>query len=107
MSIDALCYLKPVIVTAFDNEEELPWHLSIKRAMEYEHFRNIIDSGAVAKTNNYQELQDAISEAITNPKARMEKMKSILFDEVGIDDGRATERVVEVLQKMANSPLLN
>ncbi|MBS1928805.1 MAG: hypothetical protein JST95_09445 [Bacteroidetes bacterium] len=107
MSIDALCYLKPVIVTAFDNEEELPWHLSIKRAMEYEHFRNIIDSGGVAKTNNYQELQDAISEAINNPKARMEKMKSILFDEVGIDDGRATERVVEVLQKMANSPLLN
>lgn len=101
MTIDGLCYHNPVIVTAFDNEEELPWHISVKRVMEYEHFRNIVQSGAVAVAWNYRDLEDVITEAIENPTARLEEMKSILFAEVGVDDGKATERVVEVLHRMS------
>ena len=101
MTIDGLCYHNPVIVTAFDNEEELPWHLSVKRVMEYEHFRNIIQSGAVAVAWNYNDLEDAINQAIENPEARLEEMKSILFAEIGIDDGNATGRVVDVLHQMS------
>jgi len=107
MSIDGLCYLKPVIITAFDNEEDLPWHLSIKRCMEYAHFKNIIESAGVFKTENYDQLQRAITAAIQHPEAKMEKMKSILFREVGVDDGNATKRVVDVLVKMANAAQLN
>lgn len=107
MSIDALCYLKPVIVTMFDNEEELPWHVSIRRVEEYEHFKNLIDSGGVAKTGNYKELQDAISEVVKHPEVRLEKMKSILKSEVGVDDGEATKRVVNVLVNLLNAEKLN
>lgn len=98
MTIDALCYLKPVIVTSFDNEEELPWHLSIRRTVEYAHFKNIVQSGGVANTHNYEELAAAITEAVVSPEKRLDKMKSILFDEVGVDDGGATGRVVSAIQ---------
>lgn len=102
MTIDGLCYFKPVIVTVFDNEEELPWHISIKRVKAYEHFSNIIQSGGVAVTNNYRELENAIGEALTNPGKRMSQMKEILYKEIGVDDGMATNRVVETLSKLCS-----
>lgn len=95
MSIDGLSFDKPVIVTAFDNEEILPWHISVKRVMEYEHFRNLIESGAVKKVDNYADLKHSITAYLADPTLDSTKRKKFLYREIGIGDGNSTDRVVD------------
>lgn len=99
MAIDGLCYDKPVIVTAFDNDEVLPWHISVKRVMEYEHYKNIVQSGGVRMVGNYNELKAAISQYLSDPSADRDKRAAILYREIGKEDGKATERVVSAIKK--------
>ena len=103
MTIDGLCCGKPVIITAFDNEEKLPWHISVKRVMEYEHFRNIIESGAVKAPSNYDELKDSISQYFFHPETDEAKRENILYREVGKGDGKATDRVIAALMEISGS----
>ena len=107
MTIDGLCFDKPVVVTAFDNEEVLPWHISVKRVMEYEHYRNIVESGGVRVVGDYEELKKSIDTYIKDPATDSEKRADILFREVGTGDGKATTRVVSTIDKLLNAGKLD
>lgn len=100
ISIDGLNFNKPVIITAFDNEESLPWHISVKRVMEYEHFNKLINSNSVFKVNNYQELEESITLLLNNPDINKYEKIRFIEQECYKIDGKSTERVANVIENL-------
>lgn len=101
ISIDSLFYNVPIIVTAFDNDEKLPWWQSARRNMDYEHFAKLLQTKALNRVNNYQELFLAIRNYIANPETDSEYRKIALHQECRIDDNvSATTSVVHNLEEI-------
>ncbi len=97
VSIDALMVGKPVVISAFDGEEELPWWQSARRQMDYDYYKKLIGMGGVKVAGSYGEFDALIRTYLDDPQADREARERALRRECGEPDGRATERVAEVL----------
>ncbi|MEO6488682.1 MAG: CDP-glycerol glycerophosphotransferase family protein [Ferruginibacter sp.] len=98
VSIDSLLHDKPVIQTLFDADEELPWWHSVRRVNTYTHCKKLIDLEGVTVVNNFQEFEFEINRYLNNDKYHLEKRQNACFQEVGINDGKSTERVVKAIE---------
>jgi len=100
ISIDSLMLDKPVILTSFDGLDTLPFWQSARRLIQFPHLKKLIDLGGISVVNDYEELRDQINEYIENPTLKIQKRKSSLFEECGLNDGKATNRVVKVFEEI-------
>ena len=66
--IDKKHFKKPVILTSFDGPKILPWHLSARRLVEYEHMKKLINLGGVTVVQNYDELFQTINKYLLEKK---------------------------------------
>ena len=96
-SIDGLLHERPVIVTAFDSNENLNWQLSVKRVMEYVHYRKLVDTGGVSKVSSYSELDEMIKQYLANEKLNLAERKTAKILECGENDGKASQRIAEAI----------
>jgi CDP-glycerol glycerophosphotransferase (TagB/SpsB family) len=96
-SIDGLLHERPVIVTAFDSNENLNWQLSVKRVMEYVHYRKLVDTGGVSKVSSYSELDEMIKQYLANEKLNLAERKTAKILECGENDGKASQRISEAI----------
>ncbi len=100
VSIDSLLHNKPVIQPVFDADEILPWWQSITRVNEYTHCKKLVDLGGVTVTNNFEEFEYELKRHLKDPAYHLERRQHALFQEVGVNDGKATERVVEAIEQI-------
>ncbi len=100
VSIDALMVGRPVVISAFDGDEQLPWWQSARRQMDYGYYKKLIDMGGVKVARNYREFDALLRAYLTAPEADREAREYALRRECGEPDGKATERVAEVLLKL-------
>lgn len=106
LSIDALVHGKPVVLTFFDAEEELPWWQSARRIAEFPHYKTLLDTGALARANSFAKLATAIDRYIENPHLHSELRANALKLECGAPDGKASSRVADAIHticSLANS----
>ena len=101
VSIDALMVGRPVVISAFDGDEQLPWWQSARRQMDYDYYKKLIDMGGVKVAYDYEQFDELLRSYIAEPEADREAREYALRRECGVPDGRATERVAEVLLKLA------
>lgn len=99
VSIDALMHDKPVIITAFDGDDQLEWWRSAKRLIEFPHLKKLIAEGGVYVVSDYSEMQNAIRSYLLNSSLHSENRRKTINKEVMEADGNATERVVNVINK--------
>ena len=102
ISIDGLMLGKPVILTSFDAEEQLPWWQGARRVADYIHYRKFLEHGGVEVVRSFSELAEAIQAYLQNPTKDIEKRQRTLEAECGTCDGRATERITEVLVELSS-----
>ncbi len=102
VSIDSLLHDKPIIQPVFDADEILPWWQSITRVKDYKHCKKLVDLGGVTVTNNYEEFEFELKRYLKDPAWQLGKRQHARFQEVGINDGKATERVVEAIEQIIN-----
>ncbi|MGA7304213.1 MAG: hypothetical protein WBW88_05040 [Rhodothermales bacterium] len=97
LAIDGIIHDKPVILTLFDGNEELPWHRSIRRYREVIHMRKLIDLGGLRVAGSYDELTHQIAEYLANPDLDAAGRARTRELECGSVDGHACERIANVL----------
>lgn len=76
MSLDFMLFDKPVINTVFGNKANGLYN--DQRFLEYDHFKKVVDSGAVSIAKNETELIDQINEALLHPKKRIHQRKAMI-----------------------------
>ena len=97
ISIDAILHDRPVIITGFDAEHDLPWWQSIKRVQEYIHFAKMIRFGGTPVAYTFAELEDQIRRYLAHPDLDKDSRKRLQQAEVTAVDGRAAERIAQAL----------
>jgi hypothetical protein len=105
VAIDALMVDKPVITIAFDAIDGLPWYKSGRRQIDFFHFAKLIENGGSRVAASFDELAGHIQDYILDPEADQERRQHALYQECGLNDGRATERVADALSDILDRPL--
>ena len=81
MSLDAICFDKPVVNPVFGNSgNEL---YDDQRFLKYAHYERVVKSGAVAIAKTKEALINAINEALEKPTLRLYKQEKLLKLQVG------------------------
>ncbi len=96
-SIDALVHEIPVIITSFDSDKELPWHLSIKKTLKYEHVDKLVQTKGVSPVGNYAELDEWIVKFLKNRDLHAAERKTARSSYSGENDGKASLRISEAI----------
>lgn len=105
LTIDAMLHDRPVVLTAFDADEELPWWGSARRLVEFPHLKKLLSYGGVEWARSFVELERAVRSYIEDPTKDREARRRALEAECGVCDGRACERIADGLAELiASSP---
>ena len=102
VSIDSLLHDKPVLQPLFDAVGNLPWWQSVTRVLDYTHCKKLINLEGVTVAHNFDEFEFEIKRHLDNPAYNLEKRQQARFQEVGVNDGRSTERVVSAIEAIIN-----
>ena len=100
VSIDALVHDRPVIITAFDGDQKLPYWRSARRLIDYVHLRKLVDLGGVRVARSYEDLATMTALFLKQPMADMEKRSYTVQKEVGDFVGSATQKACDVLTEV-------
>ncbi len=101
LSIDALAHDKPVIVTLFDADQELPWWQSARRIREYPHYKKLLALGGVSAVSSFAELESEITSYLAEPARRSSGRRETIAAECRAIDGSSSKRVAEALREIA------
>ena len=100
--IDGLAHGKPVIMTFFDADRQIPWHRSARRAADFIHLRKMIDMKGVFPVWSYEELYRTIAQLMEYPQLSQKARKMALSAYCTAIDGRASERIANTLNTILN-----
>jgi hypothetical protein len=103
LSIDALAHGKPVIVTMFDADRELPWWKSARRIADYPHYQTLLKLKGVSVASSFGSLGEEIDAYLANPTRRQDERRQTIAAECHAIDGNSSRRVAEALARIAAS----
>lgn len=99
IALEAALLDKPVILPLFETQE-LPEWLSVTRLKNYIHLKKLIDLKGVEVVNSIEELDISIKKYVKDPKIGREDRANAVYQECYKNDGEATERFVENINKI-------
>ena len=101
VTLDSAVYDRPIICIAYDGPQKLPRSLSVRRFyLDYEHFIQVIKARAVDVVWNQRELKQSLRQALLDPRERTAERRQLVDLECGMVDGKAGQRLAEVLSQM-------
>jgi hypothetical protein len=71
--------------------------------LDYEHFIQVLKTGAVDVVKNQSELGESLSRALRDPAWRSAERRRLVAMECGVVDGGAGGRLADVFGQMAQS----
>ncbi len=94
MLIEAAALDRPLVAPAFDGYHRRPYNRSIRRFEEFDHFREVLASGAVRTARSFNDLEKILRRYLDNPAADAAE-RQILRDRICYRiDGKASERIL-------------
>ncbi|MCX6360319.1 MAG: hypothetical protein NT029_10945 [Armatimonadetes bacterium] len=96
-TIDAIIHDKPVVMTAFDADQQRPWWQSARRVVEYKHLAKLLALGGVRAAHSYDDLAAAVAGYLADPARDAAGRARVRERECGPCDGRAAERQAQAL----------
>jgi len=103
LSLELCMFDKPVINVGFDAPASN--HLELRNALfySYEHYRPVVESGAVRVAYSLSELKRMLHEALTNPEAASSARRRLIERMFGETlDGRSADRIAAKLVELAS-----
>jgi hypothetical protein len=102
--VDSAVYDRPIVCIAFDGPQKLPRWLSVRRFyLEYEHFIQVVKTGAAEVAWNEEEFRSALIRALSDPGRLSTQRKQLVNMECGAIDGKAGERLADILNTTAKA----
>lgn len=102
LCLEACMLDRPVINSAFDGWEELPYNQSVRRGLDFIHMAKLLALGGIRVARSFDDLAAHIDAYLDNPDLDRQARALSATQECGPQDGRATERVVETLLSLAH-----
>ncbi|TDY11785.1 hypothetical protein [Meridianimaribacter flavus] len=100
MSLDAMCFDKPVINPVFGNAEN-GWY-NDQRFLKFAHYKRVVESGAVAVVKTKEALIKEINNSLKNPEQRLQFQKKLLEMQVSCALKHTSQRIVNSIQLCLN-----
>ncbi|MAZ28824.1 MAG: hypothetical protein CL868_17320 [Cytophagaceae bacterium] len=100
MSLDFMLYDKAVVNTVFGNKENGLY--DDQRFLNYEHYDNVVKSGAVVIAKTENELLDALNAYLENPSLDAENRKKLIDLQIGQPLEKTTQACVNALADVIN-----
>lgn len=96
---------RPILSTLFDGYRILPFRESIRRFEKFEHFQDVIRTGALAQAHGFDELKTFLNRFLADPDY-LRKERNLMKKELcGPLDGKSSERIAKALiDMMTTSP---
>ncbi len=99
IGIDAAIFGKPTIIIHFDGYEIKPYHLSIRRCVEYDHPALLFKIGALRSAQSGEQLLRFLRGYLENPKKDEAARQTMLKDYCWKLDGRAGQRIGQFIRE--------
>lgn len=101
ISLDAIALDRPVVNLAFDGDLSVDYHASVRRWYEMDHYRPVVESGAVALAENYDQLAGALSAYLGDSGRDAEGRARCRAELLEPLDGRASQRLAALMAAAA------
>ena len=98
MSLDFMIFDKPVINTVFGNPQNR--YYDDQRFLKYEHYKTVVESGAVVTAKNIKELIDQINFSLGNPTARLQQQRDLVKLQISQPLEGTSKRISSELAKL-------
>ncbi|MBI5188264.1 MAG: CDP-glycerol glycerophosphotransferase family protein [Nitrospirae bacterium] len=95
ITIDAVAFDTPVVCIGFDGYQQRPYSRSCKRYYDYDHFKNIVNSGGVRISYSKEDLIKHINVYLAEPSLDIEGREKIRKGQCWKLDGNAGKRTAE------------
>lgn len=104
ISLELCMFDKPVVNVGYDPPTGNDLGLSNARFYSFEHYKPVVDSGAVKVAMSNAEMRNMIAEGLRNPSERAAKRRR-LINKMFHDtlDGKSAKRVSDVLSRLAGN----
>ncbi len=93
ITIDACAVGTPVVNVCFGDKPDTPYIKSARRVFDYDHFRNLMDSGAFKVAYDEQVMVDAINQYLDHPDLDKEQRRALAEQQCFKRDGNAGHRI--------------
>ncbi|MGG5488351.1 hypothetical protein [Gaetbulibacter sp. PBL-D1] len=100
MSLDAMCFDKPVINPVFGTAANGLY--DDQRFLKYAHYKRVVESGAVAIVTTSDALVTAIKESLNMPSIRLDAQRDLLAMQVSCELEHTSQRIVNSIQSCLN-----
>ena len=101
-ALDAALFDRPVIGIAFASAPVSAESEIYREAYRSQHYRSLVESGGLRLAEDWNELLALIRQAIKCPHADEGARRVMVKQECGLVDGRAAERIAEVILGLLN-----
>lgn len=103
LSIDAIMHDRPVVITGFDAQHQLPWWKSARRALEYLHIAKFVALGGVRVAHSLADLERCIQQYLADPSLDSAGREHARTEQCGVCDGRASGRIADTLHQLVTA----
>ena len=103
VTIHAAIVDTPVVEIAFGDYENTLFP-TLDRISEFNHIKNVIDTGGVSLVSNHDELANAIRRYLADSSLHREGRRRIVREQCGVIDGESGRRTAEVALEMLGFP---
>ena len=102
VSLELCMFDKPAINVGFNPKSVPESELAYSNYYEFDHYKPVVESGAVQVATDLGEMRSLIRESLNDPQARSGQRKDLLTDMFGPTlDGKSAGRVADVLLELA------
>lgn len=97
MAIDASVLDRPVVSLGFDGYKQLPLNRSILRYYSRDHYRSVLETGAVSIVKSEKEFIDEINRYLSDAVYRKDERAMLVSQQCYTIDGGSSKRLVDFL----------
>ncbi|HEX6964843.1 MAG TPA: hypothetical protein VF166_03515 [Gemmatimonadaceae bacterium] len=103
VSLELCMFDKPVVNVGYDPPGGEPVRVPYARYYEFDHYRPLVECGAVQLARSPHDMRAMLREALTAPATHRAERRGLMQRMFGNTlDGRSAERVAQVLLQLAN-----
>ena len=89
------------IGVGFDgNDKGLPYHQSVRRMFDFEHYRHVVALGGFYIAESREELAQYINAYLDNPEIHKKEREQTLQEQIKFCDGKNYQRVMEAVKSI-------
>ena len=97
MVLEAAVLDRPLMAIGFDGYQKRPFARSIRRFGEFEHFQDVLKTGALKTAYNFEELFGYLNTYLKDPRLDGEARKLLREKVCGRLDGLASQRISQII----------